>query len=81
MFFNAGGTGAISGKNIYVLATAGMNTMLAGASGGLTVFLIHYYLNLGSNHRFNLDMVCNGNLAGLVAITGYYNEWDDKSVR
>ena len=71
MFFNAGSSLAISGDNIYVMGTAGMNTMLSGASGGLTVFIIHYLLNKQSNSRFSLVMICNGNLAGLVAITGF----------
>jgi len=47
-----------------------MNTMISGASGALTVFFIYYFMNLGEKNRFSLVMVCNGNLAGLVAITG-----------
>ena len=70
MFFNAGSTLGISGHGAYVIATAGMNTMLAGASGGLTVFLIHYFRNMGTSNRYSLIMICNGNLAGLVAVTG-----------
>lgn len=70
MFFNAGSSLAMSGDNIYILATAGMNTMLSGASGGLTVFLIHYWLNRNAKNKYSLVMICNGNLAGLVAITG-----------
>jgi len=45
--------------------------MLSGASGGLTVFILHYYMNRGTNARYSLLMICNGNLAGLVAVTGY----------
>lgn len=72
MFFNAGSSLSITGLNIYVLGTAGMNTMLSGASGGLTVFMIHYYMNRKTNpkSRYSLVMMCNGNLAGLVAVTG-----------
>lgn len=43
--------------------------MIAGASGGLTVFTIHYFLNMDSFNRYSLVMLCNGNLAGLVSIT------------
>jgi Amt family ammonium transporter len=71
MFFNAGSSFAISGDNIYVVATAGMNTMLSGASGGITVFVIHYLMNRNTSQRYSLVMICNGNLAGLVAVTGY----------
>jgi Amt family ammonium transporter len=70
MFFNAGSTLAITGESIFVLGTAGMNTMLSGASGGLTVFLLHYYLSESPSSRYSLVMLCNGNLAGLVAVTG-----------
>lgn len=31
---------------------------------------IHYYLNRGTPNAWSLVMACNGNLAGLVAITG-----------
>jgi len=44
--------------------------MIAGASGGLTVFFYHYITNKDTNSRFSLVMLCNGNLAGLVAVTG-----------
>jgi Amt family ammonium transporter len=71
MFFNAGSTLALDGDNIYILGTAGMNTMLAGASGGLTVFTLHACIHKNTNNRFSLIQICNGNLAGLVAITGY----------
>jgi len=73
MFFNSGGTLAATNDKIYVLVTAGMNTMLSGASGGLTVFVIHYFMNRGTNSRYSLVMICGGNLAGLVSVTGYFN--------
>lgn len=47
-----------------------MNTFISGATGGLTVFFIHYFLNSKNSNRYSLVMLCNGNLAGLVSITG-----------
>lgn len=69
-FFNGGSSLGISnGKSLY-MARAMTNTFIAGSSGALTVFLLFYLLNYGKNNRFSLVMICNGNLAGLVAITG-----------
>lgn len=48
-----------------------MNTMISGSSGALTVFLMNYFINITTQSRFSLIMLCNGNLAGLVAITAY----------
>ena len=45
--------------------------MIGGAAGGLTVFGLHYLINANTNNRYSLIMMCNGNLAGLVAVTGY----------
>jgi ammonia channel protein AmtB len=45
MFFNAGSSLAITGDKIYITGTAGMNTLISGASGGITVFIIHYILS------------------------------------
>lgn len=73
MFFNAGSTFSMTGDNIWVLGTAGMNTMLSGASGGLTVFLLHYFMSSSADTRYSLVMICNGNLAGLVAVTGFWS--------
>lgn len=47
-----------------------MNTFLSGAMGSLVVFLLFYIINRNNNKRYSLLMLCNGNLAGLVAITG-----------
>lgn len=52
------------------MARAMTNTFISGSSGALTVFFLYYLLNYGKNNRFSLVMICNGNLAGLVAITG-----------
>jgi Amt family ammonium transporter len=43
-----------------------MNTMIAGSSGALTVFALNYMMT----KQYSLVMLCNGNLAGLVSITG-----------
>jgi Amt family ammonium transporter len=47
-----------------------MNTFISGAAGALTVFALHYFINMNKSNRYSLVMLCNGNLAGLVAITG-----------
>lgn len=71
IFFNAGSTLSVTNGQNVVMARAAMNTMLSGSSGALTVFLTNYYMNVTSTSRYNLVMLCNGNLAGLVAITAY----------
>ena len=70
VFFNAGSSVAISNGAIHSATRAAANTFVAGASGALTVGLLHYILNRGTNQRYSLIMLCNGNLAGLVSITG-----------
>lgn len=73
LFFNAGSTFAITGENGYIIGRAATNTMISGGSGGLAVMFLHYYLNRDTPNQFSLVMICNGMLAGLVAVTGYYN--------
>lgn len=69
-FFNGGSSlGIANGASVF-MSRAMMNTMISGASGALTVFFIYYLMNIGEKNRYSLVMVCNGNLAGLVAITG-----------
>jgi ammonium transporter, Amt family len=60
------GRGAIFGR-------AAMNTMIAGSSGALTVFIMNNFIKIASIDRWSLVMLCNGNLAGLVAVTGACN--------
>jgi Amt family ammonium transporter len=60
--FNAGST--LSGSDLR-LAVVEVNTMLAGAVGGF-VALMYYKAKTG---KFDIGMMCNGALAGLVAIT------------
>lgn len=45
LFFNAGSSLAITGDNAYIIGRAASNTMVSGASGAITVMMIHYYLN------------------------------------
>lgn len=45
MFFNAGSSFALSGNSIYFMTTAAMSTMLSGAAGGLTVFVLYYLMH------------------------------------
>lgn len=60
--FNAGST--LAGSDLR-LAVVAVNTMLAGAAGGL-VALLYVKAKYGT---FDVSMMCNGSLAGLVAIT------------
>jgi Amt family ammonium transporter len=72
IFFNAGSTLGISDGKAYILGRTACNTLISGASGGITVMILHYYLNKENiKNKFSLVMLCNGNLAGLVAVTGY----------
>merc|ERR1719161_850999 len=43
-----------------------MNTTLSAACGGLTVFMLKYFLN---GRKYDCGNLCNGILAGLVSIT------------
>jgi Amt family ammonium transporter len=66
MYFNSGSTEGISGEKVFIMSNAGMNTMIAGSSGALVVFVLNYFMT----KQYSLVMMCNGNLAGLVSITG-----------
>ena len=71
MCFNSGSSLALSKGSIYIVGRSVIYTMIGGAAGGLTVFGLHYLINANTNNRYSLIMMCNGNLAGLVAVTGY----------
>lgn len=60
--FNPGSTLAATQLRISVIA---VTTFLAGAAGAVTVLLIEYY----KHEKANVISICNGSLAGLVAIT------------
>lgn len=50
LFFNAGSTLGVTGDNAFVIGRAASNTMIAGATGAITVFGMHYYLNQGTKN-------------------------------
>ncbi|GAX87724.1 ammonium transporter, Amt family [Lebetimonas natsushimae] len=64
--FNGGSVGSISSKNAAdTVAFVVMNTNNAGLVGGLIVFILSYL----TYKKFDITMVLNGALGGLVAIT------------
>jgi len=64
--FNCGSTLSMHNSDSAALAAqVAMNTILAGASGGCTVFL----LRLVFTRKYDVCGLCNGILAGLVTIT------------
>jgi Amt family ammonium transporter len=64
--FNGGSVGAISSKeNADAVALTIMNTNTAGLAGGLIVMILSYI----SYKKFDITMMLNGALGGLVAIT------------
>jgi len=68
--FNCGSTQQIVGANLTrLVGKVGMNTSISAAFGGLTSFLIAYFINRGTESQFSIGSACNGVLGGLVAIT------------
>ena len=64
--FNGGSVGAISSKeNADAVALTIMNTNTAGLAGGLVVLFLSYFIY----KKFDITMILNGALGGLVAIT------------
>lgn len=64
--FNPGSTLTMkSGTDGALAAQVAMNTTLAAAAGGLTVFILPYILT----KKYDVGGLCNGILAGLVSIT------------
>lgn len=64
--FNGGSVGSISSKeNADIVALTIMNTNTAGLAGGLIVMLLNYI----HYKKFDITMILNGALGGLVAIT------------
>uniref|UniRef100_A0A7S4EW55 Ammonium transporter AmtB-like domain-containing protein n=3 Tax=Chrysotila carterae TaxID=13221 RepID=A0A7S4EW55_CHRCT len=65
--FNPGSTLALTGSGYaQTMARVIVTTTLAAAAGGLTVVLLDKFL---ASHTWDVSMVCNGVLAGLVSIT------------
>ncbi|MBP7961086.1 MAG: ammonium transporter [Caldilineaceae bacterium] len=65
--FNPGSALGIQGGLINLVALAAVNTLLAGAAGGMTAML--YMWLLGNAKKPDPSMSVNGVLAGLVAVT------------
>eukprot|EP00490_Sorites_sp_Unknown_P000494 CAMPEP_0114664548 /NCGR_PEP_ID=MMETSP0191-20121206/29017_1 /TAXON_ID=126664 /ORGANISM="Sorites sp." /LENGTH=527 /DNA_ID=CAMNT_0001906999 /DNA_START=42 /DNA_END=1625 /DNA_ORIENTATION=+ len=64
--FNPGSTLTMkSGNDGALAAQVAMNTTLAAATGGITVFLLRYIIT----KKYDVGALCNGILAGLVSIT------------
>jgi len=70
LFFNGGCVLGNVGSDVTAVGKTTVNTFLSGASGALTVYFLHYFENSHNNDGHNLGAICNGNLAGLVCITG-----------
>eukprot|EP00933_Yihiella_yeosuensis_P021999 TRINITY_DN1731_c0_g3_i2.p1 TRINITY_DN1731_c0_g3~~TRINITY_DN1731_c0_g3_i2.p1 ORF type:complete len:477 (-),score=111.63 TRINITY_DN1731_c0_g3_i2:454-1845(-) len=65
--FNCGSTlGLSSASTGQMAAHVAMNTTLAGATGGLTVFILRLIITKG---LYDIGGFCNGILAGLVSVT------------
>jgi Amt family ammonium transporter len=80
--FNAGSSITITTPSKYDAASrAALNTLLSYGSAGSTVFLINVFqaFKRGDYHiRYDLNLMINGGLAGLVAITascGFIDPW------
>jgi len=65
--FNPGSTLGIQGALINLVALAAVNTLVAGAAGGMTAMFYMWWF--GPGKRPDPSMSVNGLLAGLVAIT------------
>ncbi len=65
--FNPGSALGIQGGLINLVALAAINTLLAGAAGGMTAMLYMWWF--GPAHKPDPSMSVNGVLAGLVAVT------------
>ena len=64
--FNTGSTVAMHDKGTAALAAqVAVNTVLAGSSGGTTLFLVR----LATTKKYDVTGMCNGILAGVVSIT------------
>lgn len=68
--FNCGSTGTV---NVYLIGRIGMHTSLGGLGGGVITYCLHFLYNTGTNNLYSVPAMCNGVLAGLVAITASCN--------
>ena len=71
--FNGGSVGAISSKeNADTVALTIMNTNTAGLAGAITGWLLTYF----RYKKFDITMILNGALGGLVAVTAGPDQYD-----
>ena len=81
LFFNGGSTTDMyPGKNEKhpVISKIIMNTIISGATGGLVASVLKPWVmgSYTSRNRYDVGALCNGLLAGLVAITGVCHNVD-----
>ena len=67
--FNGGSVLAIGGENEQSVFIVMMNTTICAVTSGITVSLVNGGLNFKGNNMYDLGLLCNGILAGLVSIT------------
>ena len=67
--FNGGSVLAIGGENEQSVFIVMMNTTICAVASGITVSLVNGGLNFKGNNMYDLGLLCNGILAGLVSIT------------
>lgn len=67
--FNCGSTYGASGENILKIPLVGMNTSLSAVSGAVTVMGMHFLYYKETKDKYSTTRLCNGALAGLVAVT------------
>ena len=72
LFFNGGSTADMFLPRRVGISKIVMNTIMSGAAGGLVAaFLKPWVMGLYKDrNRYDIGSLCNGLLAGLVAITG-----------
>ena len=74
--FNCGSTLSAIDENAKILVRVAMNTTIAAASGGVTALFIYWFRNRNEEEKFDVCNICNGILAGTVAITSSCNNVD-----
>lgn len=75
--FNGGSTLAFGGENETLTFIVMMNTTIAAVTGGITAVGVNMFYNRNTNNIYNLSILCNGILAGLVAITASCDSVED----
>jgi len=67
--FNGGSVLAISGENEKSVFLVMMNTTISAVASGMSASFINSFLNFKTDNMYDLILLCNGILAGLVSIT------------